>query len=381
MNEVKTKVTGTDLAERGLDALDVTHYDEMPVDNQPVPGAIASVDWMKIFDLGKALAAMKEGMPAHVRGAWGIGCRIATNAYNWKMDPFAIADQTYVVNNRLAYMSQLIHALINLNAPLQHRLTCEYIGKDGDLQCIVRGQFYSGDEREYVTPKLKDIKIKNSPLWQTDPEQQLWYFGVRSWGRKWVPEVMLGVYTKEELEADPNLGYEPVTPGLHARLKGSTPAKEGHQAGHAAAQLDEIQNGGPIDHDPGEFQERTGVASDETAPEGSDTPRRAKRTSKLPKGKTGTAEDSPKAKRVRIKVGDVEIEGNLTPPRKTEAKLAPPANVPEYIAYAKRWIKAESDKVEIGNRWARERSMRNKLGVTFEDRQPVEQLINKKINE
>lgn len=364
MNEqVKTKVTGTDLAERGLDALDVTHYDQMPVDNKPIPGAISNVDWMKVFDLGKALAAMKEGMPSHVRGAWGIGCRIAANAYNWKMDPFAIADQTYVVNNRLAYMSQLIHALINLNGNLVHRLSCEYIGKDGDLQCIVRGQFITGDEREYTTPKLKDIKVKNSPLWQSDPPQQLWYFGVRSWGRKWVPEVMLGVYTREELEQDPTLGYEAVTPGLHARLKGSAPADEGHKAGHAAAQLDAVENGGTIDHEPAEIQPAVDGRKRKARGEGSDTRQETKRAKSLPKAKATPSEKNPKKPTAEQKALEEEY----------------PATVAEYLAYARRWIKATDDKVELGQRWSKERRMRNDLGMTAEDREPIEKLIQQKV--
>src|SRR5262249_33647357 len=36
------RVTGTDLAERGLSAIDVTHYDKMPVDNHPAAGQISS---------------------------------------------------------------------------------------------------------------------------------------------------------------------------------------------------------------------------------------------------------------------------------------------------------------------------------------------------
>ena len=350
---MNTKLTGTDLAERGLEALDVTHYDQMPVDNAPVPGAISNVDWMKVFDLGKALAAMKEGMPSHVRGAWGIGCRIATNAYNWKMDPFAIADQTYVVNNRLAYMSQLIHALINLNAGLVHRLSCEYIGEGGDRQCIVRGQFITGDEREYKTPKLKDIKVKNSPLWQSDSDQQLWYFGVRSWGRKWVPEVMLGVYTREELEQDPNLGYEAVTPGLHARLKGSAASSEGHKAGHAAAQLDQIETGGTIEHEAADAQAAASPKSSKHGGEGSDTPKETKRTSKPRKPAAPLAEENPKE----------------------TLKEEQPTTIAQYAAYARRWIKATSSAVEIGERWSKERKLRNALGMTAEDREPLEKLI------
>jgi len=369
--ETKTRLTGSDLATRGLDALDVTHYDQMPVDNAAKSGEISGVDWMKVMELGKALCAMQDGMPVHVRGRWGIGCRIAANAYQWRMDPFAIADQTYVVNNRLGYMSQLIHALINRNAPLMHRLECHYIGEGQDRQCKVVGYFISGDEREYTTPKLKDIKVKNSPSWAGDPDQQLWYFGVRAWGRKWVPEVMLGVYTKEELESDPEAirGYDTAAPGLHARLKGSERSEEGHHADNVAAQLDEIENGGEIVEEAPAPERRAGQGKTRAPKEGKDPTPKAKRAGKLPKGKASVEDVVKSTVEVGLKRGQ------------TASKVEYPSTVAEYLAYARRWIKAEPDKVALGQRWAQERRMRNDLGLTSEDREPLEALMQKRLDE
>lgn len=366
--ETKTRLTGTDLAERGLDALDVTGYEGVAVDNETKRGEISGVDWMKVIDLGKALAAMQDGMPPHVRGKWGIACRIAANAHMWRMDPFGIADQTYVVNNRIGYMSQLIHALINRNAPLRHRLSCEYSGEGQERQCKVSGEFLSGDVRDYTTPKMKDIKIKNSPLWTNDPDQQLWYFGVRSWGRKWVPEVVYGLYTKEELQADKTLGYEETAPGLHARLKGSAPSEEGHQAGFAADQLDNVENGGS-----GSW-EQPEIPSE-------DRPRKAKTaaTRGRPKSTTKLASDRPKGKATR-KEADTESVSHETKGSSTVVSaVSYPSTVAEYVAYARRWIKAETDKVTLGQRWSSERKMRNSLGVTQEDRAPLEELMQRQL--
>jgi len=347
--EKQTRVTGRDLEEHGLKMLDVTHYDQMPVDNMPVRGQISHVDWMKVADLGKLLAALQDGMPTHVRGKWGIGFRIAADAYQWGMSPTAIADQTYVVNNRLSYQSQLIHALINKFAPLMHRLKCEYRGTGGERVCICTGQFISGDEREYETPKFKDITPKNSPLWKTDPDQQQWYFAVRAWGRKWVPEVVLGLYTKEELEADKELGYERDAPGLHARLKGSAPSDEGHQIGHAAQELDQIEHP-EQEAPPAPAKDAPRVKS---ASKQSTAPKQTKRSSELPK---------PGKKQ----------------PEKDTAKL--PTSVTEYLLHAKRWIKT-LDRVEIGQRWAEERKLRNQLGMTAEDREPLEAMMQKRLDE
>jgi len=339
-SELKPRVTGTDLAQRGLEALDVTDYEKIPVEMTPVKGEINAVDWMKIMELGKALAGMKDGMPEHVRGKWGIGCRIAAHAAMWHMDPFSIADQTYVVGNRLGYMSQLIHARVNQGAPLMHRLSCEYTGEGDELVCIVRGQFISGDEREYETPKLGEIKIKNSPLWKADPKQQLWYFAVRAWARKWVPEVIFGLYTREELETDKSLGYEDTAPGLHARLKGSAPGDEGHKVGHAVEQLDQIENGGKSDETVPAAHARERGERVKARVAKHDSPKTTGRTSGAPKGKAKHKQDDTVEKVSR----ETKDSGTAV------TAVTYPSNVAEYLAYARRWIKAEPSKVILGER-------------------------------
>jgi hypothetical protein len=40
-------------------------------------------------------------------------------------------------------------------------------------------------------------------VWQTQPDQQLMYHGVRVWARRHTPELMLGVYSPEEFD-EPN---------------------------------------------------------------------------------------------------------------------------------------------------------------------------------
>lgn len=52
---------------------------------------------------------------------------------------------------------------------------------------------------EYETPPFKIIGIKNSPLWKSDPRQQLG--ASRAWARRNCPEVFLGVYDRDEASA------------------------------------------------------------------------------------------------------------------------------------------------------------------------------------
>ncbi|WP_208734721.1 recombinase RecT, partial [Corallococcus praedator] len=47
---------------------------------------------------------------------------------------------------------------------------------------------------------ISQITIKNSPLWKTDPDQQLAYYSGRSWVRRYKPEMLLGIYDVDEME-------------------------------------------------------------------------------------------------------------------------------------------------------------------------------------
>lgn len=47
---------------------------------------------------------------------------------------------------------------------------------------------------------LAQARTRNSTLWADDPRQQLAYLAVKRWARLYCPEVILGVYTIDELE-------------------------------------------------------------------------------------------------------------------------------------------------------------------------------------
>jgi hypothetical protein len=57
-------------------------------------------------------------------------------------------------------------------------------------------------------------KVKNSPLWATNPKQQLGYLQVKNWARLYCPGAILGVYTPEDLaEREPGDGEPPRSRG------------------------------------------------------------------------------------------------------------------------------------------------------------------------
>jgi len=123
---------------------------------------------------------------------------VAMRARAWRMDPFAVATKTYSVNDILAYESQLVTAVINRHSPIKGRLVPRYVGTGADRQCILEPETLDGQVLPYESPKVKDIGVKNSPLWKNDPDQQLFYSSARAWARRYFPELLLGVYDPEE---------------------------------------------------------------------------------------------------------------------------------------------------------------------------------------
>lgn len=134
------------------------------------------------------------------RGNPGACLALTLQAMKWGADPFAVANKAFEVNGQLSYESQLIHAIVNSSPALARRLNATFIGEGQARQCVVTGVIKGESEaREYQSPKLSEITPKNSPLWKTDPDQQLFYYSTRAWARRWVPEVLLGINTPDEI--------------------------------------------------------------------------------------------------------------------------------------------------------------------------------------
>ncbi len=142
-------------------------------------------------------------LPAHLRNNPGACLRVIQQAMAWEMDPWAVASKTYSVNDILAYEAQLISAVVKSRAPIKERvIPYVFTGEGGELQCsILLHHAETGEEIPYTSPKKKDITPQNSPLWKSDPQQQLSYYTIRALARRHFPEILLGVYDREEVMA------------------------------------------------------------------------------------------------------------------------------------------------------------------------------------
>jgi len=56
------------------------------------------------------------------------------------------------------------------------------------------------DKPRELTLLLTQARTRNSTLWADDPRQQLAYLAVKRWARLYCPDVILGVYTPDELD-------------------------------------------------------------------------------------------------------------------------------------------------------------------------------------
>lgn len=157
------------------------------------------------FDRAMQMAEMMSkasvAVPQHLRGKPGDCMAIVMQASLWGMNPFAVAQKTHVVNGALGYEAQLVNAVIQQSGAIHGRFHYEYMGEDGNISCRV-GAVLKGEAEitwgEWLNER--SVATKNSPLWKTNPKQQLGYLQVKNWARQYAPGAILGVYDADEIE-------------------------------------------------------------------------------------------------------------------------------------------------------------------------------------
>ncbi|HEY2212294.1 MAG TPA: recombinase RecT [Bradyrhizobium sp.] len=190
-------------------------------------------NFAQAVDFAKWMAQSGHAIPKHLRGNVGACIAVLDMAQRWHFSPYLVARHCYLVNDILTLDGQLVHAIIERFANLQYRLRPRYEGEGNERICIITGQFKGELEPlEYKSPPIGKISPKNSPLWVTDPDQQLFYFSSRRWCRRYAPDILLGVYSTDDIQdGEPlrrHIGFEnakDVSPGLASRLRG--PGAEG----------------------------------------------------------------------------------------------------------------------------------------------------------
>jgi hypothetical protein len=150
--------------------------------------------------LADMMARGKIGIPEHLRNNPGDCLLIVEQAMRWGMSPFAVAACTSVISGKLNFEGKIVAAALNGSGIMAARLEYEYSGTGPDLAVMVRGTIKGEAKPREIKLWLREAKTTNG-MWVKQPEQQLCYAGTRVWARRHAPEVMLGVYSPEEFDA------------------------------------------------------------------------------------------------------------------------------------------------------------------------------------
>lgn len=190
-----------------------------------------------MMSVANLMASGRSTVPKHLQGNPGDCLAVVMQSVQWGMNPFAVAQKTHLVNGTLGYEAQLVSAVINTSPLMKSRLNFEWfgpwekiVGKFKEVESRTKKDD-NGHPKKYIVPAwdqkdehglsvkvwatikgeaaprvleifMTQARTRNSGLWTEDPKQQLAYLAEKRWGRLHTPDVLLGVYTPDEIESD-----------------------------------------------------------------------------------------------------------------------------------------------------------------------------------
>jgi len=212
--EILAPVTDEDLRRGGL-----------PENVKMAPGlAIYFVD--SLYQRCKAVALrMSEarGMVGpHLLNNPGACMAIISRSITWNLDPFAVAQSTYAVKEKIGYEGKLCQAILENSGSIEGKLKFEFFGDwdklrgkfkmtgavgsgerkpqqlwtDDDevgLGVKVSAQVKGETERREEEFFLAEMHPRNSTLWILRPKQQMRYATARAFGNLAVPGIFMGI--------------------------------------------------------------------------------------------------------------------------------------------------------------------------------------------
>jgi hypothetical protein len=199
---------------------------------------------MKLADL---MANGRATVPKHFHNNPADCMAVVIQSMQWGMSPYAVAQKTHLVGGTLGYEAQLVNAVITAMAPTVDRLHYDWfgpwekvIGRFREVESRTKKDEDTGEPKKFRFPDwsladeqglgvrvwatmrgedapreltllLAQARTRNSTLWADDPKQQLAYLATKRWSRLYCPDVIMGVYSKDELE-EADTGPRDVTP-------------------------------------------------------------------------------------------------------------------------------------------------------------------------
>ena len=231
----------------------------------------------EVMAFANMMAQSGFAVRAPFRNSPGACLAIIDDAIRFGMSPYALARGAYLVNDQLAYESKIVAAVIIGRAPIRDLPEYAFAGAGDGLRCTVTIELVSGKKITHQSPPLGRIVPRNSPLWTSDPEQQLGYYTIRAMARRHFPHTLAGIYDLEEAAAARTIDVTPLPEpsGLVHRLAG--PSGEGFVATEAPStgpvvETEPVIEAPPAD-EPAPAEEPPVVSSEQPAAELSDDER------------------------------------------------------------------------------------------------------------
>jgi hypothetical protein len=155
--------------------------------------------------MAKSLASSTL-VPPQFQGQQGFAnCLVALEIANrMRMSPFQVMQNLHIIHGRPSWSSQFIIGLINgcgRFSPLRYELG----GKGDTLGCVAvatelnSGEELRGPEVTMAMAKKEGWATKAGSKWQTMPELMIRYRAAAFWGRLYIPDLLVGIQTQEEV--------------------------------------------------------------------------------------------------------------------------------------------------------------------------------------
>lgn len=236
-----------------------------------------------MFQAANLMSTATCTVPQHLQDKPGDCMAIIMQSLQWGMNPYAVAQKTHIVQGTLGYEAQLVNAIITAKSPTIDRLHYDWfgpwenvVGKFQTKTSQKTGKSYQAPAwtfneekgcgvRVWATLKgeqqprvlellLSQATVRNSTLWASDPKQQLAYLATKRWSRLYTPDVIMGVYTPDELADDRhevNITPEPEQPKtptdqLKAQLLKKKPAKDAEPVSDPQPESPTVPVQGPL---------------------------------------------------------------------------------------------------------------------------------------
>ena len=169
--------------------------------------------------MAKSLASSTL-VPPQFQGQQGFAnCLVALEiSHRMRMSPFVVVQNLHIIHGRPSWSSQFIIGLINgcgRFSPLRYDIS----GKGDTLACtavaaeLAAGEELRGPEVTMAMARKEGWATKSGSKWLTMPDLMIRYRSAAFWGRLYIPELLVGIQTQEEV-----LDVEPVTVSTEPEL-------------------------------------------------------------------------------------------------------------------------------------------------------------------